>query len=193
MRRSTMNGVYDIHTNMMHYPAITQPTHARWEAILPSRMSSVTGAPIGVTNDPRHPPAAATTTTTTSSSAAPPGQEAHDEEGKEEDGEDGEEAPNTIFPPLDPAIARNYLVVDTVMATPPTAELGQPYPDEADEFDMSRKTIDDVPDDIVALLPPDCRKAFDEVREQRRRWREQWRAEIRDGARGQFRSGYQGM
>ena len=30
-RRAAANGVYDIHTNLMHYPRNTQPTHARWE------------------------------------------------------------------------------------------------------------------------------------------------------------------
>lgn len=28
-----MNGIYDIHTNVMQWPANTQPTHARWEAV----------------------------------------------------------------------------------------------------------------------------------------------------------------
>ncbi|KAK4169941.1 chromatin remodelling complex Rsc7/Swp82 subunit-domain-containing protein [Cladorrhinum sp. PSN259] len=34
MRRANMNGVYDIQTNQMHYPAITQPTHARIEQVV---------------------------------------------------------------------------------------------------------------------------------------------------------------
>jgi chromatin structure-remodeling complex protein RSC7 len=29
VRRQRLHGVYDIHTNQMHYPAIMQPTHAR--------------------------------------------------------------------------------------------------------------------------------------------------------------------
>ena len=33
LRRSNLNGIYDVHTNAMHYPKIMQPTHARWEQI----------------------------------------------------------------------------------------------------------------------------------------------------------------
>lgn len=32
-RDEVMDGVYDIHTNVMQYPGITQPTHARWEEV----------------------------------------------------------------------------------------------------------------------------------------------------------------
>jgi chromatin structure-remodeling complex protein RSC7 len=31
-----VNGVYDIHTNMMHYPAMMQPTHVRIEQVPPT-------------------------------------------------------------------------------------------------------------------------------------------------------------
>jgi chromatin structure-remodeling complex protein RSC7 len=33
LRRANLNGLYDVHTNAMHYPKIMQPTHARWEQI----------------------------------------------------------------------------------------------------------------------------------------------------------------
>jgi len=33
LRRNNLNGIYDPHTNSMHYPKIMQPTHARWEQI----------------------------------------------------------------------------------------------------------------------------------------------------------------
>jgi hypothetical protein len=33
VRRANLNGLYDIHTNQMHYPSIMQPTHARIEQI----------------------------------------------------------------------------------------------------------------------------------------------------------------
>jgi chromatin structure-remodeling complex protein RSC7 len=32
-RKMAWNGVYDPHTNAMHYPKITQPTHAKWEQL----------------------------------------------------------------------------------------------------------------------------------------------------------------
>jgi chromatin structure-remodeling complex protein RSC7 len=33
LRRQNLNGIYDPHTNVMQYPKIMQPTHARWEQI----------------------------------------------------------------------------------------------------------------------------------------------------------------
>lgn len=33
IRRANMEGVYDPHTNLMCYPKVTQPTHARWEEV----------------------------------------------------------------------------------------------------------------------------------------------------------------
>ncbi|RDW89069.1 hypothetical protein BP6252_01101 [Coleophoma cylindrospora] len=33
IRRQNLSGIYDPHTNVMHYPKIMQPTHARWEQI----------------------------------------------------------------------------------------------------------------------------------------------------------------
>lgn len=32
-RSENKNGVYDIHTNAMHWPSHMQPTHARWEVV----------------------------------------------------------------------------------------------------------------------------------------------------------------
>jgi chromatin structure-remodeling complex protein RSC7 len=40
LRKANMNGVYDAHTNLMCYPKITQPTHAKWEEI-PQEQSDV--------------------------------------------------------------------------------------------------------------------------------------------------------
>ncbi|KAK3306806.1 chromatin remodelling complex Rsc7/Swp82 subunit-domain-containing protein [Chaetomium strumarium] len=34
VRRANLNGVYDIHTNQMHYPRIMQPTHVRIEQVV---------------------------------------------------------------------------------------------------------------------------------------------------------------
>lgn len=33
LRRTTLGGIYDPHTNIMQYPKTMQPTHARWEQI----------------------------------------------------------------------------------------------------------------------------------------------------------------
>jgi chromatin structure-remodeling complex protein RSC7 len=36
LRKANLQGIYDPHTNMMCYPKITQPTHARWEEVPPA-------------------------------------------------------------------------------------------------------------------------------------------------------------
>ncbi|KAF2747997.1 nuclear localization protein-like protein NPL6 [Sporormia fimetaria CBS 119925] len=36
LRKANMQGIYDPHTNLMCYPKITQPSHARWEEVPPS-------------------------------------------------------------------------------------------------------------------------------------------------------------
>lgn len=35
LRRANLDGIYDPHTNLMCYPKVTQPTHARWEEVPP--------------------------------------------------------------------------------------------------------------------------------------------------------------
>jgi chromatin structure-remodeling complex protein RSC7 len=40
VRRANLNGVYDIHTNQMHYPRIMQPTHVRIEQVVDREESS---------------------------------------------------------------------------------------------------------------------------------------------------------
>jgi chromatin structure-remodeling complex protein RSC7 len=35
LRHNNLDGVYDTHTNMMYFPKIMQPSHARWEQIPP--------------------------------------------------------------------------------------------------------------------------------------------------------------
>ncbi|GAM90577.1 hypothetical protein ANO11243_086210 [Dothideomycetidae sp. 11243] len=40
LRRANLAGVYDTHTNLMLYPKIMQPTHARWDPVPQSRSST---------------------------------------------------------------------------------------------------------------------------------------------------------
>ncbi|TAQ86243.1 hypothetical protein B7494_g5413 [Chlorociboria aeruginascens] len=40
-RRQILNGIYDPHTNIMQYPKIMQPTHARWEQIDDNKIDEV--------------------------------------------------------------------------------------------------------------------------------------------------------
>ncbi|KAK1755864.1 chromatin remodelling complex Rsc7/Swp82 subunit-domain-containing protein [Echria macrotheca] len=123
MRRQNLNGVYEIHTNTMHYPQHMQPTRARIEQVADS--SAETGS--------------------------------------------------AAFPPLNPAISRNFLVMDTQMEMPPRGVAPAAYTPAP--FDPSAPSQDDsvpdflapfqglraVSDDIKELLPPECRKAFDDA------------------------------
>ncbi|KAK5637120.1 hypothetical protein RRF57_012832 [Xylaria bambusicola] len=52
VRRQNLAGVYDVHTNLMQYPAIMQPTHARIEQVIESSKS----ADADSTSHPHFPP-----------------------------------------------------------------------------------------------------------------------------------------
>ncbi|KAI1363100.1 chromatin remodelling complex Rsc7/Swp82 subunit-domain-containing protein [Xylaria arbuscula] len=52
VRRQNVAGVYDVHTNIMQYPAIMQPTNARIEQVVDSSKSDKSGSD----NNPRFPP-----------------------------------------------------------------------------------------------------------------------------------------
>lgn len=49
-RKSTHDGVYDPHTNMMFYPTIMQPTHAKWEQIPPQTSTETSQQQQNLTN-----------------------------------------------------------------------------------------------------------------------------------------------
>ncbi|KAI1302471.1 hypothetical protein F5Y03DRAFT_209461 [Xylaria venustula] len=50
VRRQNISGVYDVHTNLMQYPAVMQPTHARIEQVVNS------SSPTDLDSNPRFPP-----------------------------------------------------------------------------------------------------------------------------------------
>lgn len=154
MRHANLYGVYDIHTNMMHYPATMQPTHARIETV-------------------------------------PPDQQDQDERADALGHSDSTLLP-TIFKPLPPTVPRNFRVVDTVLETPPSGIAPASY-DHRFFVDSNRgasgggarsrgstdilapfRGLSAVPDDIRALLPDDCRAAFDEAQRQEREWHAKW-------------------
>lgn len=80
-----------------------------------------------------------------------------------------------LFTPLDPKIARNFKVVDMTMETPPRGIMSSAYqqggvPDFLKDF----QGLGAISDDIKDLLPPECRKAFDEALEQENEWKAKW-------------------
>jgi chromatin structure-remodeling complex protein RSC7 len=157
VRRQNLNGVYDINTNMMHYPRIMQPTHARIEQI-----SDIATA------------------------AADPDQQ-HQQQ-------------SATFPPLKPAIARNFLVMDTHLETPPAGVAPAAYDlpfrsgsgsaaygeasAEAD-FLAPFRGLRTVSQEIIDLLPEECRQPFLEARNKEIGWFERWGDEKEVMARGE--------
>jgi chromatin structure-remodeling complex protein RSC7 len=88
----------------------------------------------------------------------------------------------TIFPPVDPILSRNYMVVDTIYESAPASNLGVPGPDGA-VYDIGFNGLADVSEDIKADLPPECLRAFEEALEKERSWKGHWGLESRDGLR----------
>lgn len=148
VRRANLNGVYDIHTNQMHYPRIMQPTHTRIEQIDDSEQQQ------------KH-------------------QQQRQEAGQPPSSGGG-------FPPVKPAISRNFLVMDTHLETPPVGISPVAYdtpfrtsPADAEasasaDFLAPFRGLGAVPDDVRDLLPDDCRRAFDDARRREEDWFSRW-------------------
>ena len=154
-RHANLDGVYDIHTNVMQYPRIMQPTHARWEQV-PSMME----------------------TSITDSRAI----RAHAHTDSMDI--DGESVIQKIamFPPVDAVISRNYMITDTYYEGPPKPDMPYPGPD-GDIYDIGPPGLCSIADDIIAELPADCKKPFIEARDVERQWKLRWGTEHEDGAR----------
>lgn len=176
-RKRTMGGVYDAQTNMMCYPGITQPTHARWEAVSappPSKkrkfeaMDGEFKALIPDSNTHEQP--------TTNGEPSPTQLQLT-----------SEESPSSIFPPLSKLITRNYLVVDTHFQTPPHASFPPPGPDA--HLANNTLNLPDLDAQDLADLPEDCRNAFLDAKRAEGEWRGMWGSEKRDGWRGVLRIG----
>ena len=139
MRRNNIDGVYEIHTNTMHYPASMQPTHARIEQVV--------------------------------------------------DTDSKEDAGSAAFPPLKPAISRNFMVTDTYMEMPPAgisaASYNVPFRGAAPDHESYVQSdylapfqgLSAVPQEIRDLLPEECRKAFDKAARREDEWHSKWGTE----------------
>ena len=164
-RRQNLNGVYDVHTNVMQYPKIMQPTHARWEQ---------------VSSSPQKSQALQITADEVNESLS---------KGTAMQRYDQDQAHNTIFPEVPRVFTRNFMISDTYYNTPSTSVLGYPGPDE-DVIDVGPGGLTHVSEDVVVALPEDCRKAFLEARAEEKQWKASWSSEKADGARAQLRITY---
>jgi len=164
-RKSTHDGVYDPHTNMMFYPTIMQPTHAKWEQIppQPSTNPSQQQEP-NLTNGSSHP------TTNDSPSSSP-----------------------TIFSAVPPVVSRNYAVIDTTYTAPPISNAGFPGPDGTiTDPTAGSQGLGSIPSDLLDELPEDCRQAFEAARAAEVGWKQQWGTEAQSGMRGGLKIGFSG-
>lgn len=177
MRKVTMGGVYDVHTNTIHYPQITQPTHCRWERVPPADLNKDMSA-LNLTNETN-----TTESTQNRAELLPRGDTTTTEK----------ENPSTIFPPVPAHIANNYLVQDIVYEPPPYSNMGIPGPD-GDLRNLQPNGLASIANpknpefmtpEIIALLPPECKEALIEAAAREVEWKSRWSTEAEDGARAQ--------
>jgi chromatin structure-remodeling complex protein RSC7 len=165
-RRANMDGVYDSHTNLMSYPRITQPTHAKWEEIPHEPLTdgkSLTNGVNELTNGVK--------------SVSLNHEEPHRD---------------TIFGPVSSVVARNFLVTDLVYQSPSMSGLGIPGPD-GNYYDVGPNGLASVPDDVLDVLPPECRQAYEDAKAKETEWRNTWRSETEDGHRAHLKIGFSGV
>jgi len=183
VRRSTLDGVYDTHTNMMFYPTIMQPTHARWEQAPPPPAPSDTKLLMnGLMNGHKH----------------MNGTTEHNDHDSAMDIEDiprSQESPlqSTIFSDVPPTISRNFAVIDTHYTEPPVSGTGYPGPDgHTTDPTSGPNGLSSISSDLLDELPEDCRRAFEEAKRTELQWKKQWGTEAHSAMRAGLRIGFNG-
>ncbi len=163
-RRQNLNGAYDVHTNVMQYPKIMQPTHARWEQVSPLiQKSPVLPNPADRVN------------------------RGNDGGGGTVAGPDS--TAEALFPDIPPVFTRNFMITDTYYVTPVSSTLGYPGPDEH-IVDVGPGGLTHISEHVLAALPEDCRQYFLKARSEERVWKESWAGENDDSARAKLRITY---
>lgn len=169
-RRRNMEGIYDPHTNTMCYPKITQPTHARWEAV--SDHDS---------DDDEDPPTKRRVMGNGTSNLT--------------NGINGHHAlpkQPTRFGDVTHLVSRNFLVTDILYKTPSVPSNLIPGPD-GDLMDVGINGLSTIPHDILSELPAECREAFEEAKTEELSWKHQWGSEHCDGKRAELKISYSGF
>lgn len=155
----------------MLYPKFTQPTHAKWSEEMDDEPPSAKKRML--TNGYVHHENAVSltnginphTNTTDSSS---------------------------VFTPVPPKVARNFLISDVHYTSAPIAGFGIPGPD-GDAMHVGPNGLPEVSDDLLADLPPECRAALEEAKAQEKEWKLSWRTELDDGGRRPLQIRYMGF
>lgn len=179
MRQANLEGVYDTHTNLMFYPKIMQPTHAKWERVEPPPDADSKPFTNGYGSDSMH---------LTNGHAY--GSD-HDSAMEVEEVLRQEGPKSTIFSDVPPVISRNFAVIDTTLSTAPISSAGLPGNDGS-IADLNSTSLSNISPDLVDELPDECKAAFHEARAIERGWKKQWTTERHDGLRGDLFIGYNG-
>ncbi len=163
-RRQNLNGVYNVHTNVMQYPKIMQPTYARWEQVPPPNQKSPV-SPYSI-----------------------------DHVNKNNDDSDDAVAETDIeaeglFPDIPPVFARNFMITDTYYVTPITSTQEFEGLDE-DVTDTGLGGITQISERVLEALPEDCRRCVIKARSNERAWKEIWGSQHDDLARARLRITY---
>ncbi|KAL2824622.1 chromatin remodelling complex Rsc7/Swp82 subunit-domain-containing protein [Aspergillus cavernicola] len=177
-RQRNLQGVYDIHTNLIQYPKIMQPSHARWERLPPpdprtaskltKDMSSLTLSN-GIVEE--------------ENGNAQPETESHENKPKEEN--------PTIFSTIPAAFSRRFAILDVHCESPPCSNMGLPGPD-GDLHDLGANGLISVANpkhpefvspETLEELPVECKEALVEAASQEWEWKSRWCSEVDDGAR----------
>ena len=164
-RRYNLNGVYDVHTNILQYPKIMQHTHARWEQIYPEPVESRIHNSINVKVD---------------------GAEIN---GNGSSLHEHDQRADSFFTPPSESYLRNFMIVDSYARGPPTSTFGYPGP-PGSVVDVGPPKLTEVADDVIAVLPDNCRRAFFEAQEEERRWQSSWGMEEQDKMRAEVHITY---
>jgi chromatin structure-remodeling complex protein RSC7 len=162
-RKLTWSGVYDPHTNALHYPKNSQPTHIKWEQL------PVDDEDGGASQEPTA-----------------------NESSEMTDANSLLETPKSKFESVPPIVARNFLVTDTIFVSPAISGVGDPGPDGL-STDVGPHGLPDVASDLLDELPEDCREALLEAKKMEAEWKSQWSTESQDGMRGTLHIGYLGF
>lgn len=82
---------------------------------------------------------------------------------------------SSLSGPVSMKMSRNFYITDTYLETPPAGISSAVY-DKADKTDLLAPFdgLSAVPDDVKALLPPECRAAFDTAVGNEAEWKSRW-------------------
>jgi chromatin structure-remodeling complex protein RSC7 len=178
LRRDNLDGVYDVHTNFMHYPKIMQPSHARWERLPPADSTASSKLMDGMS------------TLRLSNGTSGADEESPAAHGEHEENESSEENPS-MFAPVPSMFTRRFAITDIQYETAESSTLGRPGPD-GDVHDIGVNGVISMADplhpefvsaDVLAELPLDCKDALVDAAAREWEWKSKWRTEATDAAR----------